>query len=135
MAYRLYYKGDDLDPDFPASTICPDMQLPQEPPRKTRSSVNPTIATPPRAGDRPFSAKAKLTPNAEADEPAIDVAAILGEIDKPAQERRLQLQEVRQHLDLLKEFEGAISEEELTRRKRELFLSLPPAPPAKKAKV
>ena len=98
MAYRLYYKGDELDPKFPPPSVCPDMQLPQEPPQKTRA--NSTGATPPRAGARPFSAKAKLTPQNEADEPAIDVAAILGEIDKPAQERRRQLQEVGQHLDL-----------------------------------
>jgi hypothetical protein len=39
----------------------------------------------------------------------------------------------------LKEFEGVISEDDLVKRKRELFLALPPAPPAlspsKKAKL
>ena len=43
-------------------------------------------------------------------------------------ERRMALQEVREHLELLKEFEGVVSEEELASRKRELFLALPPAP-------
>jgi hypothetical protein len=44
-----------------------------------------------------------------------------------------------EHLDLLKEFEGVISDEDLVKRKRELFLALPSAPPAaspsKKAKL
>lgn len=46
-----------------------------------------------------------------------------------AEARTKALAEVRQHLDLLKEFEGVIPAEELNRRKRELFLALPPAPP------
>jgi hypothetical protein len=44
--------------------------------------------------------------------------------------RRKLLSEVREHLDLLKEFEGVISAEELAERKRQLFLALPPAPPS-----
>jgi len=50
----------------------------------------------------------------------------------PHDERRLLLQEVREHLDLLKEFEGVIAPEELNKRKRELFLALPSAPPPAK---
>ena len=44
-------------------------------------------------------------------------------------ERRQILQEVRQHLDILKELEGVISEEEMAKRKSELFAALPPLPP------
>mmetsp|Transcript_2876 Transcript_2876/g.4192 ORF Transcript_2876/g.4192 Transcript_2876/m.4192 type:complete len:337 (+) Transcript_2876:357-1367(+) len=50
----------------------------------------------------------------------------------PCDERRLLLKEVREHLDLLKEFEGVIAPEELNKRKRELFISLPSAPPPAK---
>jgi len=50
----------------------------------------------------------------------------------PHDERRSLLKEVREHLDLLKEFEGVIAPEELNKRKRELFIALPPAPPPAK---
>ncbi len=39
------------------------------------------------------------------------------------------LKEVREHLDLLKQFEGSVDAEALTKRKRELFAAMPPAPP------
>jgi hypothetical protein len=64
------------------------------------------------------------------DDPHIDVAALMGESSStPMDERRKLMAEVREHLELLKEFEGAISEEELAERKRQLFLAMPAAPP------
>ena len=54
----------------------------------------------------------------------------------PLEHRRKILSEVREHLDLLKEFEGIISDEDLAQRKRDLFRALPPAPPpAKRPRV
>merc|ERR1719491_1071867 len=50
-------------------------------------------------------------------------------MNDPIEQRRRILSEVREHLNLLKEFEGIISQEDLNQRKRELFLALPPAPP------
>ena len=61
-----------------------------------------------------------------------DLADIVG---TSFDDRRVILQEVKDHLNLLKEFEGVISEEELVKRKRELFLALPPAPPVKRTKT
>ena len=126
-AFRLYYDGDKLDPKFPAPALCADMSIPTDPPKRR--------SHPPKAGEMgaivPAPAVklgvATVASVDDADEPAIDMAAILG-ADKPAEDRRQLLQEVRQHLDILKEFEGVISEEEIARRKRELFRSLPPAP-------
>ncbi|KAG7345884.1 hypothetical protein IV203_004951 [Nitzschia inconspicua] len=47
------------------------------------------------------------------------------------QQKRLeQLREVREYMDLLKQFEGIVDEEAMNKRKRELFEALPPAPPA-----
>ena len=59
----------------------------------------------------------------------IDVERILG---NPAEERRKLLKEVREHLDILKEFEGVIDEEDLKKRKRALYDALPVAPPPSK---
>lgn len=43
------------------------------------------------------------------------------------------LEEVKEHLELLKQFEGVIPDEDIASRKRELFLALPlPPPPAAK---
>jgi hypothetical protein len=52
------------------------------------------------------------------------------DILEPGPDRRLILEEVREHLNLLKEFEGVISEDALNKRKRELFATLPSAPPS-----
>jgi hypothetical protein len=39
------------------------------------------------------------------------------------------LKEVREHLDLLKEFEGVVDSTVINERKHALFLAMPPAPP------
>lgn len=44
------------------------------------------------------------------------------------EERRALLKEVKDHTELLKEFEGVIPAEELAKRKRELYAALPPVP-------
>ncbi len=56
------------------------------------------------------------------------------EEEEEEEEKRLTVQEVREHLELLKEFEGIIPDEEIAQRKRDLFLSLPKVP-AKRNKV
>lgn len=42
--------------------------------------------------------------------------------------RRALLSEVKEHLDVLKEFHGIIPNKEIQKRRRELYMSLPPAP-------
>lgn len=76
----------------------------------------------------PFTGGSVRDMGASHDDSHIDVDALLD----PVEERRKVLAEVKEHLDLLKEFEGAISEEEIVERKRQLFLALPAAPPASK---
>lgn len=49
--------------------------------------------------------------------------------DVTDEERRALLKEVKEHTELLKEFEGVISDEELAQRKRALYMALPPVPP------
>lgn len=45
------------------------------------------------------------------------------------EERRAMLKEVKDHVELLKDFEGIIPAEELAKRKRALYAALPPVPP------
>jgi len=60
----------------------------------------------------------------------LDVSIAAAELaQREGEERRKVLREVKEHLDLLKEFEGAVPEEDLRKKKRELFMALPSAPP------
>ena len=45
------------------------------------------------------------------------------------EEWRAVLKEVKDHIDLLKQFEGVVPDEELSKRKQALYLALPPVPP------
>lgn len=110
MAYRLYYKGDKLDPDFP-------------PPRPPVAIVVP--AERPQGGENGHFVLASGG-NPSTGEPG---AGTQQPNNGPGAERQRILSEVREHLDLLKEFEGVIPQEDLNERKRELFLALPSAPP------
>lgn len=119
--FRVYYVGATLDPNFPSarSPVQPTVS-------ETRPNATPVQRTPNRminltdGGPVPGSAY-------RGDE--IDVERILG---NPAEERRKLLKEVREHLDILKEFEGVIDEEDLKKRKRALYDALPVAPPPSK---
>ena len=111
MCFRLYYDFDVLDQTFPAAVSPRDLVVPLIRPEKA-----PPVAH--VASAAPFAA-------VDASEPQVDVAALLGEAPKPAEERRRLLQEVKDHLELLKEFEGIVPEAEIADRKRELFAILP----------
>jgi hypothetical protein len=130
LAFRMYYRYDQLDPTFP-------------PPISPREIVVPNS----REKTLPFTMK-KMLPSGihfNDDSSAYGVNMLLNESnatvavatklpvrptteEQSMSERRMALQEVREHLELLKEFEGVVPDEELANRKRELFLALPPAP-------
>jgi hypothetical protein len=117
MAYKMYYRFDFLDPTFPMPVSPREIVIPEERPTKINKPS-------PRAGS-----VANGMSSATDDEPQVDVAELLGEGKAMVEDRRKVMQEVREHLELLKEFDGVISEEDLAKRKRELFLALPGAPP------
>lgn len=127
-AFRLYYRGDVLDPDFPPPVLPHPLRVPQERPKEAADGGNqhPAAGRPTDIVTHPRTIKAEarlLLPPPPL--PPVD----------PLEARRKILAEVKEHLDLLKEFEGVISEDDLAQRKRELFAALPPAPPsAKKVK-
>jgi hypothetical protein len=101
MCFRLYYSGSQLDPTFPPPVLAREISVPDEKPKD-------------------YKAAGKI------DTDDVDVAALLGSSE--GDERRKLLAEVREHLDILKEFEGVIDDTEIARRKRALFASLPSAP-------
>ena len=72
-------------------------------------------------------------PEAPAMEQQAAAAAVPSILVSDAESRARLLDEVKEHLELLKQFDGIIPEEEISQRKRELFLALPlPPPPAAK---
>mmetsp|Transcript_13804 Transcript_13804/g.32106 ORF Transcript_13804/g.32106 Transcript_13804/m.32106 type:complete len:310 (+) Transcript_13804:80-1009(+) len=145
MCYRLYYNGSVVDPNFPPPKPPKEVLVVDEKPVSTtnfallpaRAVIPPALPLPvvnrpgiPGAGiAEAASAEAAVVKEQPDDDvnPA-ELEEMVGDGPSP-DDRRLTLKEVREHLDLLKEFEGVIPQEELVKRKRELFLALPPAPP------
>ena len=115
LTFRLYFNGDKMDPNFPAPAPPRPLKVPTERPKHGKGMIMsaPGMASP--FGMAPMSMG--LSSSVPTD---------------PLDQRRKLLQEVREHLDLLKEVEGVISEEDLAERKRNLFMALPPAPPPAK---
>jgi len=118
--YRVYYRGVAVDPKiFPA--LPPKVvEVPLRKPANFRFVPNNVAG----CGDDVPSI------------PSIPLANMSispgkgwnnGEISE--EERRAMLKEVKDHTELLKEFEGIIPDEELVKRKRALYLALPPVPP------
>lgn len=122
LCYRVYYRGDELDSTFPPPRPPKDIYIAAEKPASMVASPSDTTSVP-AVASVPALAKPKAgsTPGSGADN-----AVKKG---NTPDDRRLMLKELREHLDLLKEFEGVIPAEDLARRKRELFLAMPPAPP------
>eukprot|EP00549_Striatella_unipunctata_P025359 CAMPEP_0118675432 /NCGR_PEP_ID=MMETSP0800-20121206/1448_1 /TAXON_ID=210618 ORGANISM="Striatella unipunctata, Strain CCMP2910" /NCGR_SAMPLE_ID=MMETSP0800 /ASSEMBLY_ACC=CAM_ASM_000638 /LENGTH=133 /DNA_ID=CAMNT_0006570753 /DNA_START=173 /DNA_END=574 /DNA_ORIENTATION=- len=124
----MYYLGEIVDPNIPLAQppkeIVVPANKPEGPDHNPHNYLVYGIPKPEDIGD-------------EDEKPGSINHVAFGEDSDSPESRRKTLKEVREHLDLLKEFEGVISDEELVKRKRELFLALPPAPPpvAKKLKA
>ena len=132
MCYRMYYRGDAMDPSFPAPNLPKDIYVAAEKPSSIASSPPSPAAAQPHA-------VASLTAITSGTKPKKNPQAVRDANKKKGvtlEDRRLMLKEVKEHLNLLlKEFEGVIPAEDLVRRKRELFLArLPAPPPAKRPK-
>jgi hypothetical protein len=113
LCYVIYYKDAELDPDLPPARAPRAIDIPTE-----RPPAGATVAAiQPQGGEHDVN--------------VADLEAIVSEDAKTrVEERRAVLREVRDHLDILKEFQEIIPQEELDKRKRELYLALPDAPPA-----
>lgn len=143
FCFRIYYINTELDPTFPAPVSPRPVVIPQERPimpletaAAATSDVKPrpaVVVPAVAASASPTSPAVATTPAAAPPKSQHRVTAAAPDRDQQAAgDRMTLLQEVRQHLDLLKEFEGVISADDLAQRKRELFLALPPAPPNNK---
>lgn len=135
LCYQIYYKNGQLDPTVPSFTPDRVIEVPAERPEKavrSGSAVASVGVLPPSQQQQDDGARSS-TNNLikEHDVNVADLEAIVAQGDGKAsvEERRAVLQEVREHLDILKEFQDLVPEEELNKRKRELYLALPDAPP------
>ncbi len=147
LVYRMYYRGLAVDPNlFPA--VPPRfVDVPEKRPDNIRDFVRNNIAGSESAGfGNTFMAPCvpPLENGGEAGQEA-SVASSLPDLGTMTidnsnhnnqhyeeitdEERRALLKEVKDHTELLKEFEGIIPQEELNQRKKALYLALPPVPP------
>lgn len=116
LAYRMFYKGDNVDPDLPPARPPREVVVPN---KKPPSGVSRRSAS---LRDEDDDSESGLKSFME------QMAKGSNDLLADAEERRKMLDEVKTHMELLREFEGVIPEEDLERRKRELFNALPPAP-------
>jgi len=107
MTFRMFYNGTKLDTELPPPAPIKDVVVP--------------VKKPHTMTDTPY-----LLRLAEGEDPPPSVIEARREVDDL---RRGMLQEIRLHMDLLKDFEGIIPESELQARKRRLFSAMPDAPP------
>jgi len=115
--YRIYYRGLGLDPNIFPSIPPKVVEVPLRKPANLRQAANRAAG----GGDgAPTLNLANMTINAGFGRSQPEVSE---------EERRAMLKEVKDHTELLKEFEGIVSEEELAQRKRALYAALPPVPP------
>ena len=142
----MYYKNGELDPSLPPARAPKPIEIPI----KRSAGIQPPPAQAAHASIPVEAAVQENAPSAEASHASIPVEASLQESaplkeedvnvadlgavvvqdsERIVEERRGVLHEVREYLELLKEFEDVVPEEELKKRKRELFLALPNAPP------
>lgn len=109
--YRIYYRGLVADPKMYAATPPKVVQVPM---RKPTAGQAPNIV-----GGLGEGASLSLA--------NMDVLS--------DEERRAMLKEVKDHTELLRDFEGVIPDEELLQRKRALYAALPPIPPPARGSV
>jgi len=152
MVYKMYYNGAVLDPDIPTAVDPnPYRVVPKEKPKIYPPEL--ALVTDPAhvsslgkeahdfddkddkdeddSDGEDASSTGLVTLNVcEKRSAKRSISSPLDQIDRAAQMRRSMLQEVREHLNLLKDFEDVISETELNERKKDLFQCLPPPPPS-----
>jgi hypothetical protein len=133
LAFRMYYRYDQLDTTFPDPILPREIIVPIKRERvlptalKVKKEAKIGIVSNGKDGDDTSVHGVAMLLDDNCATTVIPKSTVLTEEQKMA-ERRKVLQEVREHLELLKEFEGVVSDEELANRKRELFLALPAAP-------
>jgi len=159
MVYKMYYHGVGLDPDTPTAVDPnPYRVVPKEKPEvyppELAQITDPTHDTisankdmrdsdgkedkhdedDSDAEDASNGVVEYVPSNVTEKRPPNHLSPLPNQVDRAAQMRRSMLQEVREHLNLLKDFEDVVSDAELNERKKDLFKCLPPPPPSMSTK-
>ena len=108
MTYRMNYHGTDLDPNLPHPDPFKEVVVPSAKPRED----DPAYLL-------------KMPGDSEQG----NTTALSQQVKESAEDRLAMLQEIRAHMDLLNDFVGIIPQEQLHKRKRELYLAMPNTPP------
>mmetsp|Transcript_609 Transcript_609/g.1253 ORF Transcript_609/g.1253 Transcript_609/m.1253 type:complete len:416 (-) Transcript_609:119-1366(-) len=150
LVYRMYYRGLAMDPNIFPAVPPRSVDVPVKRPDDIRDFVrNNIIASHKGAGLENSDMVPCVPPLVNGGEarqetsvawslPDLGTMTIDGHHNKNNdqhyedimdEERRALLKEVKDHTELLKEFEGIIPQDELIQRKKALYLALPPVPP------
>lgn len=113
--YRIYYRGIVVDPKIFPPVAPREVEVPA---KKTEAAEQV------EASDVGGSASSLLVSDLTINPPVKAKPVELSD-----EERRAILKEVKDHTELLREFEGVIPDDELAARKRALYAALPPVPP------
>lgn len=126
LAYKMYYEKGELNTNLPpARDPDPNRVVPN---KKPPNGEYPPGANMRGGDDDDESGEEGAKKGATTRRSSTEKGSKTKALTSPADERRALLQEVREHLELLKEFEGVISPAEMSKRKKDLFMSLPSAP-------
>ena len=134
LAYRMFYLGEDVSSSLPPARdpnphrVVPNKKpafYPPEPRHVGRCSGGYDTDDGSGGAGQNGAHHSRL---GQGNQPTMRKRRKGGGIANDPDSRRALLKEVRDHLEILKEFEGIVPTEELERRKKELFLSLPPTP-------
>lgn len=116
MTYRMYFQGTEPNPDLPPPAPFKEVVVPIA---KPKHDVNYMVRMPGSDTDHVMTMGSPPSPTPNLD-PHME----------SAEDRMAILKEVRAHMDLLNDFVGIIPQEQITKRKRELYNALPSAPPS-----
>mmetsp|Transcript_16369 Transcript_16369/g.37875 ORF Transcript_16369/g.37875 Transcript_16369/m.37875 type:complete len:354 (+) Transcript_16369:371-1432(+) len=120
--YRIYYKGISIDSKLWDPIVPENITVPDKKPENWKSVRKSNRV------DESDRVGVKVVETFSLKSLALDTSPALHDPDMSDDIRRAKLHEVKEHMELLAQFEGIIPEEELIQRKKALYLALPPVP-------
>jgi len=128
MAYKLYYDGLKPDPNFPEAIPPVEINVPHDKPK-------PNVETGGNGTQQlPVTIRHNTGGGATTASSLKDDGDYYNSQEECSRERRLILEEIKQHMELLDKFGGVVPSDVIKKRKRDLFDLLPPVPPSFQAR-
>lgn len=136
FTYKLYYKNGEIDTSFPAPAAPKPIRIELNRPRRSNPGFQHVEGKQTQGGHGSNTIQGGRAGREQLDaDDDSDVEITESNPGGPgrrggnlASRRQKKLDHIKEYLEVLKEFEGVVDDEEIKQRKRELFLSMPPVP-------